>query len=89
MKRTKGRLTVTVDRDLIRAGNRAVTAGRPSSLSSWVNQALAERTAKERRVIDAALALLTDDEDRILTSDVGDIEPFAAAAGRHVEILRV
>ena len=46
----KGRLTVTVDPDLIRAGNEAVRSGRAESLSGWVNLALAERAAKERRL---------------------------------------
>jgi hypothetical protein len=49
MKR-KERLTVTVDAELVRAGNRAVRAGRADSLSRWVNDALAEREAKERRL---------------------------------------
>ncbi len=49
MKR-KERLTVTVDADLVRAGHRAVRAGRTESLSRWVNDALAEREAKERRL---------------------------------------
>jgi hypothetical protein len=47
---TKGRLTVTVDRALVQAGNKAVAAGRASSLSGWVNLALAERAEKERRL---------------------------------------
>src|SRR5262249_28869640 len=50
MKTKKERLTVTVDRGLVRAANEAVSAGRASSLSSWVNLALAERAAKERRL---------------------------------------
>jgi hypothetical protein len=49
MKR-KERLTVTVDTELVRAGNRAVRAGRAESLSGWVNDALAEREAKERHL---------------------------------------
>jgi hypothetical protein len=49
MKR-KERLTVTVDAELVEAGNRAVRAGRADSLSSWVNDALAERELKERRL---------------------------------------
>jgi hypothetical protein len=44
----KERLTVTVDRALVRAANKAVAAGRAPSLSGWVNLALAERAAKER-----------------------------------------
>lgn len=46
----KERLTVTVDPDLVQAGNEAVTEGRVGSLSAWVNLALAERAAKERRL---------------------------------------
>jgi len=48
------RLTVTVDPALIRAGQDAVAAGRVESVSAWVNLALAERAAKERRL--AAMA---------------------------------
>lgn len=43
-------MTVTVDRDLVEAANEAVAAGRASSLSTWVNAALAERVAKERHL---------------------------------------
>lgn len=41
---------MTVDANLVEAGNRAVKAGRAESLSGWVNAALAERDAKERRL---------------------------------------
>ena len=40
-------------------------------------------------VIDAALVLLADDGDDILTSDPEDLESLAARLGRHVELLRV
>ncbi len=43
-------MTVTVDAKLVEAGNQAVKAGRAESLSGWVNDALAERDAKERRL---------------------------------------
>jgi len=46
----KERMTVTVDAELIEAGNRAVRTGRADSLSSWVNDALAERDQRERRL---------------------------------------
>ena len=46
----KERLTVTVDSHLIEAGNVAVASGQADSLSGWVNLALAERVAKERRL---------------------------------------
>lgn len=54
MSTRKERLTVTVDPDFIHAGNDAVAEGRAESLSAWVNAALAEKVAKERRL--AALA---------------------------------
>lgn len=47
---SKERLTVTVDHDLVEAGNDAVSQGRAGSLSAWVNLALAERAAKDRRL---------------------------------------
>lgn len=50
MTRHKARLTVTVDAELVEAANQAVKAGRAESLSGWVNAALAEREAKERRL---------------------------------------
>jgi hypothetical protein len=54
MSTRKERLTVTVDADLMEAGNDAVAEGRADSLSGWVNAALIERVAKERKL--AALA---------------------------------
>ena len=50
MRTLKTRLTVTVDPALVRAGNAAVKAGDADSLSAWVNTALADRAAKERRL---------------------------------------
>jgi len=40
-------------------------------------------------VIDAALVLLAEDGDDIVTSDCEDLELLAARLGRHVELLRV
>jgi hypothetical protein len=42
-----------------------------------------------RDVVDAALVLLADDGDVIVTSDPDDIEPLARAARRHVDLIRV
>ena len=50
MKTRKERLSVTVDPALVQAANEAVAAGRAESLSGWVNLALLERAAKERRL---------------------------------------
>lgn len=48
---------MTVDPDLIEAGNRAVSAGQVGSLSGWVNEALAERAARDRRLKSLADAI--------------------------------
>ena len=45
--------------------------------------------AGRRDVVDAALVALAVDGDTILTSDVGDLEPLAQAAGLHVDLLAV
>ena len=41
---------MTVDPDLIEAGNQAVAAGLADSLSGWVNAALVERAIRDRRL---------------------------------------
>ena len=38
-------------------------------------------------VIDAAVALLAEDGDEIVTVDLGDLERLVAATGRHVELV--
>ena len=58
----KERLTVTVDPVFIEAGNDAVAEGRAESLSAWVNAALAERVAKERRLSALAEAVAAYEE---------------------------
>jgi hypothetical protein len=40
-------------------------------------------------VMDAALVLLAADGDVLLTADAGDLEPLAAAAGLHIDIVPV
>lgn len=50
MRPRKQRLTVTVDADVLSAVNDAVAGGGADSVSGWVNAALAERLARERRL---------------------------------------
>ena len=40
-------------------------------------------------VVDAALVLLAEDGDQIVTSDLRDLEPLAVAARRHVDLIHV
>lgn len=74
MAQRKERLTVTVDRALIQAGSEAVAAGKADSLSQWVNDALAERTAKERRLAAAREAIAAYE------AEFGEITPEEMAA---------
>jgi hypothetical protein len=46
----KQRLTVTVDPDLVEAGNRAVASGAAESLSAWVSTALAEKSRRDQQL---------------------------------------
>jgi hypothetical protein len=78
MKR-KERLTVTVDAALVDAGNRAVKAGRAESLSRWVNDALAERDAKERRLQAMAEAVAAYE------AEFGTITPQELAAQQRAD----
>src|SRR5687767_8792123 len=57
MTARKERLTVTIDRDLIEVAEEAVANGQADSVSAWVNAALAEKSAKERRLIAARKAI--------------------------------
>ena len=54
---------MTVDRDLVAAANDAVATGRAESLSGWVNQALAEQIAKERKLRAMADAVATHEAE--------------------------
>ena len=69
MSERKARLTVTVDAELVAAGNRAVAAGRAKSLSGWVNLALAEREAKERRLKALSEAIAAYEEEHGVITD--------------------
>jgi hypothetical protein len=60
-----------------------------ASLDTALGKAAGELLAasKEKDVIDASVVLLANDGDQIFTSDIGDLEPLAAASGRHVELI--
>lgn len=50
--------------------------------------ALLART-RTKDVIDAALALLAQDGDELLTSDPSDLRKLVVAAGAHVDVIKV
>ena len=85
----KERMTVTVDAELVEAGNRAVKAGRADSLSSWVNDALAEREARDRRLRGMAEAIAAYErehgvitEDELLAQERSDQKSALVVRGR-------
>jgi hypothetical protein len=43
---------------------------------------------RQADVIDAAVVLLANDGDEIVTSDRDDLDPMAEATGRHIELIR-
>jgi hypothetical protein len=72
MTTRKERLTVTVDPDLIEAGNQAVAAGLAESLSGWVNAALVERVIRDRRLqsLSDAIAAYEADHGQITADEM-------------------
>ena len=47
---TKRRITVTLDEDLLQEASDAVSAGEASSVSAWVNAAMAAKSEHRRRL---------------------------------------
>jgi hypothetical protein len=87
---SKERLTVTVDPHLIQAGAEAVSEGRVESLSAWVNLALSERAAQDRRLralgeaiagYEAKFGVITDAE--LAARERADREAAVVIRGRH------
>ena len=79
---SKERLTVTVDSHLIEAATKAVSEGRAESLSGWVNVALTERAAKDRRLRALAEAIQS------FESEFGEITPAELAAQERADRTR-
>lgn len=69
----KARLTVTVDAELVAAGNAAVEQGAADSLSAWVNEALAVRAAHDRRLtaMSEAIAAYETEFGEITPAEMG------------------
>ncbi|HVA59470.1 MAG TPA: hypothetical protein VNG13_02905 [Mycobacteriales bacterium] len=75
----KERLTVTVDPELVQAGNDAVHSGLADSLSAWVNEALSARVVRDRQ-LQALAAAIADFE-----SQFGEITAGEMAARRRAD----
>ena len=57
MSAKKQRLTVTVDPELLQAGQRAVEAGQAESVSSWVSAALEDKVRRDHKLALLAAAI--------------------------------
>jgi hypothetical protein len=70
---------------------RALAGIETRPLDETLGRAAGELLAVSRGadVIDAALVLLAGDGDRIISSDLDDLQRLAVATGRHVEIVPV
>ena len=87
MSTRKERLTVTVDPAFIEAGNAAVAEGRAVSLSAWVNAALAETVARERRLVVLAQAV-TEYEERFGVISAQELADQARADRESAVVVR-
>src|SRR5688572_21813459 len=87
MNTQKERLTVTIDPEFVEAGNDAVAEGRAESLSAWVNAALAERVARERRLVSLAQAV-AEHEERFGTISAPELADQARADRESAIVLR-
>jgi ribonuclease HII len=79
MAARKQRLTVTVDPELIEAGNRAVANHEADSLSGWVSAALADKVRRDRK-LEELRAAIADYE-----AEFGEITAEEIAAQRRAD----
>jgi len=63
MTRNKQRLTVTVDPELVEAGQRAVETGQAESVSGWVSAALEDKIRRDRKLSLLAAAVADYEEE--------------------------
>ena len=74
MSAKKQRLTVTVDAELVRAGQRAVESGEAESVSGWVNAAIEDRVRRDHtlRLLAAAIGDFESEFDEITPEEIAD-----------------
>lgn len=89
MTAKKQRLTVTVDPDLIEAGQRAIESGQAESVSGWVNAALEEKIERDRKLALLAAAVADYEQefgaitaDEILAQQRADREDAVVVRSR-------
>lgn len=79
MTAKKHRLTVTVDPELVEAGQRAVESGQAESVSGWVSAALEDKVRRDRKL--ALLAAAVADYE----NEFGEISAEEIAAQRRAD----
>jgi hypothetical protein len=79
MTAKKHRLTVTVDPELVEAGQRAVESGQAESVSGWVSAALEDKIRRDRKL--ALLAAAVADYEK----EFGEISPEEVATQRRAD----
>lgn len=72
MTSKKQRLTVTVDPELVQAGQTAVESGEAESVSGWVSAALEERVQRDQklRLLESAIAAFEDEFGEITPEEI-------------------
>lgn len=75
----KQRLTVTVDPELIQAGNRAVAAGDADSMSGWVGTALSDKVQRDQK-LEKLGAAISEYE-----AEFGEIRPEEMRVQEHAD----
>ena len=82
----KGRLSASVDTDLIAAAQEAVAQGQAESLSAWVNEALRLKVAHDRRLraLDEFVAAFEAEHGDITEAEMS--EAARRARGRAVVV---
>ena len=78
---------MTVDRELLRAAEKAVAAGSADSISGWVNLALAERAAAEQR-LQALAAAVAEHEREFGEITQGELRRQERADRRNALVVR-
>ena len=82
----KQRLTVTVDPELVEAGNRAVEAGEADSLSGWVSTAMSEKARRDEKLghLRAAIAKPGRQQIGLAMADFAECRKDAGRCGGQV-----
>lgn len=95
MTARKQRLTVTVDPELVEAGQRAVETGEAASVSGWVSSALEEKIRRDRKLALLAVAVADYEKefgaisvDEIVTQRRADRENATVVRGRRKPVPR-